>query len=314
MIQNVCLNDDGKPLRMSPLDDRCLRQRDLLPGEALPYHKDDWPALKDRLASPAGKQRGDSFPLLHKELGLVAFHTFDWGDGVRKFGRYDGINGDGGSLVVVASGMVGSILTIDQRAGVQLLVNKSACHGSVDLQGLLVGWPFAAADTASDGVHYSQLKRVQNFGEACPASASHVITVWYFTGFAPMVATGEAGKKQIHTLISEHYSGTDIDNSPNMERMYFSRELGRMRWERWQNLSRQERSDDLSRTEKLADDGRCIGGVGKPNHAGEWVMVACHEWTNIVLSSNPSGDSVSPWLVGLIGATHAAPLLELSGY
>jgi hypothetical protein len=309
MIQNVCVDANGKVRPISPLDSACKKQRDLRLGEPLPYHKHDWDAQL-----PGGRQRGDSFPVFHAQLGLVAFHTFDWGDGVRQFGRYDGVNGDGGSLVAVGNGLVGSIMTIDQKGGVQMFVNGDHCHGLATTDSLLVGWPFAPEDLSAQpfGVFHSEIKKVKELDEPCPTRYAHAITAWYFIDFVPMSAPNIPGRRFLHALVSEHYSGLSIENSPNMERMYFSRELGRMRWERWQNLLLQNRPDDNARASTLSSGGSCIGGAGKPHHAGDWVMVACHEWTNIVPASNPGGDNPASWLSQLASATGAGLLLSLS--
>jgi hypothetical protein len=314
MIQNVCTDSGGKVLRMSPLDPACTAQRNLRVGELLPYHKHDWPSREDAEREPAGMQRGDSIPLQSSQFGPVALHTFNWGNGPRRFGHYNGVYGDGMSLVAVANGLVGSVMTADHKGGVQLFVNGEFCTGTITMSSLL-GWPFAAADLAAhpSGVIYGRIKRVRNLGEPCPIRFAHSITAWYFVDLPLIQAPGVVGTRSLRTLVSEHYSGTDIDYSPNMERMYFTRELGRIRWERWQNFSRDERADDPERVSVIAAQGRCVGGVGPPHHAGNWAMVRCHEWTNIVPSADPKGDSIGPWLSGLIDATHAAPLLQLVG-
>src|SRR6202040_1655685 len=64
MIQNVCLDAlDAVLAGVSPADDNpgCIEQRDLRPGERLPYHKHDHPNQGDR--APLGYQRHDSVPV-----------------------------------------------------------------------------------------------------------------------------------------------------------------------------------------------------------------------------------------------------------
>jgi len=314
MVQSVCLDGRGAVLSLSPLDSRCASIRKLHIGEKLPYHKDDWPSVRDFRQMPRGRQRGDSFPLAHLKFGVVAFHTFDWGDGVRRFGVYDGVNGDGGSLVGIGNGLIGSIMTVDHAGGVQLFVNGQSCRVNVDAESLLPGWPFSASDlnASPSGILYSRIKRVKTTGDPCPVRYAHAITKWYFTAFTPMAAPGRLGNRTIRALVTEHYSGKDLQASPNMERMYFSRELGRMRWERWQNLSLNERADDTERAETIDQDERCIAGAGKPPNEGDWVMVACHEWTNMVPPTDPRGDSVAPWLNALVSAAGTSPLLDVT--
>src|SRR3954466_15217127 len=72
MIQNVCFDAAGSVrIGRSPLDGEaaCPRQRGLLPGEKLPYHKHDHPSPAERQTAPEGYQRHDSFPVQTQGLG-----------------------------------------------------------------------------------------------------------------------------------------------------------------------------------------------------------------------------------------------------
>ena len=63
LIQNVCLDMAGTVLEtVSPIDGdpRCAAQRDLIPGEKLPYHKHDHPSPGDRATVARGYQRHDN--------------------------------------------------------------------------------------------------------------------------------------------------------------------------------------------------------------------------------------------------------------
>src|ERR1700737_5320329 len=65
LIQNVCLDASRTVLEgVSPIDGdpRCAAQRDLSPGEKLPYHKHDHPSPGDGAAVPPGYQGHDSYP------------------------------------------------------------------------------------------------------------------------------------------------------------------------------------------------------------------------------------------------------------
>src|SRR4051794_8094692 len=88
LVQNVCLDEAGAVrIGRSPIDEGgCAGQRDLLPGEALPYHKHDHPSPQDRRTVPSGYQRHDSFPVLTEGLGTVVEQSFDFGAGGRRFG------------------------------------------------------------------------------------------------------------------------------------------------------------------------------------------------------------------------------------
>ena len=313
MVQNVCVDGAGKVLHVSPLDPNCARQRDLRVGELLPYHKHDWPSANQAAARPQGDQRGDSLPLTLPGVGVVALHTFDFGDGVRRFGEFDGANGDGLSLVSVQGEYFGSLMTLDHTAGIQLFVNTDKCKDAVGLDSVQAGWAFApvALDARPNGMSQAHVRRVKNLGGACPNEFTYSSTNWYFVEFKPMTGPSTEGKRSLHTLISEHFAGPDPAKFNHLERMYFSRELGRMRWERWQNFSAQRRSDDIDLSSELNSEGRCVGGVGAPKFPGNWVRVRCREWTNIVPSSNPAGDSISEWLSPIIQKYQGTPLEKL---
>ena len=314
MVQNVCLDEQDHVLHISPLDAKCARQRDLRIGELLPYHKHDWPSVKTAAARPLGNQRGDSLPLNLPGVGVVALHTFDFGDGVRRFGAYDGINGDGLSLVSVKGSYFGSLMTLDHSGGIQLFVNTDKCNQDVTLDSVQAGWAFGPVDLSQhpSGAVQAHVHRVKNLGVPCPKEFTYSTTNWYFVEFRPMSGPSTEGKHSLHTFVTEHFAGPDADHFRHLERMYFSRELGRMRWERWQNISFQKRSDDTKRSDELLNEGRCAGGVGAPSFAGNWVRVACREWTNIVPSNDPQGDSISGWLAPIVREYSGTPLSVLS--
>src|SRR5687768_10571693 len=93
MIQNVCLDASGAVLaRVAPIDGdpRCVGQRNLEPGERLPYHKHDHPSPGQSASVPAGYQRHDSFPVDTTGFGAIVEHSFDFGAGEgRRFGVFD---------------------------------------------------------------------------------------------------------------------------------------------------------------------------------------------------------------------------------
>ena len=310
MVQKVCLDGTGALLHLSPLDKKCAAIRDLQLGEALPYHKHDWPAENLARTQPEGYQSGDSVPLRLKTGEVVALHTFDFGDGVRKFGVYDGVNGDGLSLVSFQGQYFGSLMTMDLTGGVQLFVNTDKCEGTVSLSSVEAGWAFGPVNltAAPSGLLSAHVHRVKNLGVPCPKAYTYSTTNWYFVEFKPMAGPNVEGQRALHTLVTEHFAGPDSNSFHHFERMYFSRELGRMRWERWQNIQVQKRDDDQARSAKLLGEGRCAGGVGAPNFAGNWVRVGCREWTNIVPSSDPNGDKITNWLAPIVQGNPGTPL------
>ena len=104
MIQNVCVDVAGTVLPgRSPLDPSllCPKQRNLAPGERLPYHKHDHPSPDHARELPLGYQRHDSVPIATVALGIVVEQAFSFDFGPpegRQFGVFDR-GSDGGDVV-----------------------------------------------------------------------------------------------------------------------------------------------------------------------------------------------------------------------
>ncbi|HJU15274.1 MAG TPA: hypothetical protein VJ770_02285, partial [Stellaceae bacterium] len=235
MIQNVCLDAAGKVAEgVSPIDPggRCRRQRDLLPGENLPYHKHDYPAAVDEQAEPEGYQRHDSFPVMTADFGEVVEDSFDFGAGEgRRFGVFDAGEGDGGDIVLLAPGAVSIAATEDAGAGFQLFVG-AGCRDSVDPAALARSWVIALYQPGRPlaGEIMARLNDLrEGRQQSCPSRLNAAYTQWRV-----MPVHYRAGVT-LATLISEHYGGERPDQANHVERFYFTRELGATRWERWQS-------------------------------------------------------------------------------
>jgi hypothetical protein len=291
MIQNVCLDAAGRVREgVSPLDPggRCARQRDLLPGERLPYHKDDHPAASDKAAAPKGYQRHDSFPVLTADFGEVVEDSFDFGEGLgRRFGVFDAGRGDGGDIVLFSPGAVSIAATEDGGAGFQLFVGAQ-CRGRVDSAALVRSWIIALYEPGGPlrGETVARLNDLRaGHQQRCPSRLNAAYTRWRVTP-----VHYDAGVTLL-TLVCDHYGGKSPDRASHVERFYFTRELGATRWERWQNPERthQFSAAAIARAAaRLAASGRC--GPAPPPLGGPFVMVDCREWTVIVPPRNPAGD------------------------
>ncbi|MGH7053301.1 MAG: hypothetical protein ACREFA_05735 [Stellaceae bacterium] len=291
MIQNVCLDAAGTVIEgVSPIDPggRCTRQRDLLPGERLPYHKDDHPATRDRAALPLGYQRHDSFPVRTADFGTVVEDSFDFGVGEgRRFGVFDTGKGDGGDIVLFAPGVVSIGATEDAGAGFQLFVG-AGCHDPIGPAALARSWIIALYRPGGllQGETVARLNDLrEGHQQACPSRLNFAYTHWQVKP-----VRYDAGVTLL-TLISEHYGGKAPDQASQVERFYFTRELGATRWESWWNPERAHRFSPAeidAAAARLAASGRC--GPVPPPKGGPFVMVDCREWTVIVPPINPKGD------------------------
>jgi hypothetical protein len=298
MIQNVCVGESQAVLQgVSPIDSdrRCAVQRDLMPGENLPYHKHDHPAASDRDRLPHGYQRHDSFPVATAQFGVVVEHSFDFGAGEgRQFGVFDTGRGDGGDIALLSPRAVSFAGTEDGGAGFQLFVGPD-CRDRVDAAGLAGSWIIALLDPVRplQGETVARLNGLREGRQSsCPARLNAALTRWYVEPVSYRAAKGQGVPITLTTLVSEHYGGEHPDSADHVERFYFTRELGSTRWERWQNPSRSRgfSADQVARAASdLALSGRCSKG-DTPAGGVAFVMVDCREWTLIVPPDHRSGD------------------------
>jgi len=299
LIQNVCLDMAGTVLEaVSPIDGdpRCAAQRDLSPGEQLPYHKHDHPSPGDRAAVARGYQRRDSFPVETGPFGRVVEHSFDFGTGEgRRFGVFDAGRGDGGDIAVTSATAASFAATEDGGGGFQLFVGAS-CNGRVSPAGLSDSWLIALFDSSrATPLQGEAVARLDDLREGrqdnCPSRLNAAFTRWYVRPVLYRAAEGQGTPVALTTLISEHYGGERREGADHVERFYFTRELGSTRWERWQNLQHSRRVS----TEKLAkaaadfaSSGRCSKQEAPEGDA--FVMIDCREWTLIVPPDDAAGD------------------------
>jgi hypothetical protein len=297
MIQNVCLAASGAVLLgVSPIDrsPACIGQRDLRPGERLPYHKDDQPSPADHTTAFFGYQRHDSFPVKTAGLGAVVEDSFDFGAGERRrFGVFDA-DSDGGDIVVLASDAV-SIAATRDAAGFKLWVGE--CRGAVSVAALAHSWLIAELDPRHPaelaGTAVARLNGVKAVaGAACPARLNPAFTRWRVAPFRYRAAPEQGQPVALTTLISEHYGGANPATADHVERFYFTRELGGTRWERWQNAAgdAQFSAARIARQAAwFASTGRC-STAAPPQSGAVMLLIDCREWTNIVPPTDPAGD------------------------
>ena len=296
MIQNVCLDRAGAVVAgVSPIDGdaRCVGQRDLRPGEALPYHKHDHPGPADRAASPDGYQRHDSFPVATAGLGIVVEHSFDFGSGEgRRFGVFDE-PGDGGDIAVFAPGKVSIGATEDGGSGFLMWIGE--CDGPLTAAALTHSWLVAEYDPARlaplQGETVARLNRARTGHETCPTRFVPAYTDWTVRPVRYRAAPGQGTPVTLTTLISEHYSGQH-DAADQVERFYLTRELGGTRWESWGNRNGNAKYSAAVVAEaaaRFAATRRC-SPADPPAGGVSFVLVDCREWTRIVPPADPAGD------------------------
>jgi hypothetical protein len=298
LIQNLCLDKGGAVLPgISPVDGdpRCAAQRDLRPGELLPYHKHDHPSPTDGATTPLGYQRHDSYPVATAGFGAVVELSFDFGSGGgRRFGVFDS-GSDGGDIAILSPGIVSIGATEAGGGGFGLWVGE--CQGPLTASALTHSWIIAEYDpgqpTQLEGETIARLNGVRNGAhEGCPARFNPAYTSWRVMPFRYRAAPGQGTPITLATLVSDHYGGARPATADHVERFYFTRELGGTRWERWEIASGNPRFSAQKVAEMaagLAASGRC-SAPQTPGGGAQLVLVDCREWTRIEPPADPSGD------------------------
>jgi hypothetical protein len=301
MIQNVCLDAAGAVLvGVSPIDggSACVAQRDLRPGEMLPYHKHDHSSPDRGAAAPSGYQRHDSFPVETLGFGTVVEHSFDFGAGEgRRFGVFDR-GSDGGDVAILSPGIVSIGATEDGGAGLGLWVGE--CRGPLTAGALNHSWIVARFDPKQPaplaGETIARLNALAAGRDTCPGRFNAAYTRWRVAPFRYRAAPGQGEPITLTTLISEHYGGANRATAGAVERFYFTRELGGTRWEAWQSAGGNtwfSAATIAERAASFAATGRC-GAAEKPGRGpgggAPLLLVDCREWTRIVPPSDPAGD------------------------
>ena len=100
----------------------------------------------------------------------------------------------------------------------------------------------------------------------------------------PFIIDGQQQILSLPTIISEHYNGKDPTTAIMLERFYFARNWGKVRWERWDKRG--------SPRDGLALECPTIPTWGSaPPFAGA-IMTDCRNWTNIITAAEPQA---APW-------------------
>jgi hypothetical protein len=264
LIENVCLGAQGKLLvGVSPIDGnpQCVSQRDLKPGEALPYHEREWPASG---GSPGEERGSDSFPVLTRAFGIIAIHVYDYETDTpgRMPDHYDPRARIGGGTIATFSGdTVSFVATQLGDQNLKLFVGEGCGSGQpVGVAGLRDSWllaplgalaavhippgpPSGSAPIAGSVVTTPSTMVDAGGPGSCPSFIRPGSTRW---SIQPVTyrAVYKAGPLAGHhvrlwTLIAERtgQGAMGRDHAIAFERAYFTRELGWTRWEAWKSLN-----------------------------------------------------------------------------
>jgi len=297
-VQDVCVDHEDKIIPdATPLDDasKCSKHRNMKPGELPPYHKNDWPTAAQAETRPNGNQSNDTFPILTKGYGVAVVQLRSFLDPAGKPLPYQPRRG-GGGVYLFSDTTMASGVTEDPN-GLQFFYGPN-CSASDPLRRIFDAWVVVDKSYEPERPGH-MVARLTRFPERC-ARLTYAYTSWLTRPVTFRVrSNGAETKRSLQTLISDHFGGESLERASNMERFYFTRELGLVRWERWQNFDRQKREQDQQRASDLQAAGQCDSVEAPPAAPGHWVMVRCRQYTNLIKSADPSADIAQSWLAKL---------------
>ena len=275
LVQSNCLDEQGRIMPgILPFEPGCTRRAPLLPSQGMGYRKHDWPAPEHRAGAPLGYQASDAYLSTLRGLPAAA-QTFEFGGGSNRFGRFDP-GADGGDAAVLR-GAEASFALSEDSDGVKWLQGRDCRPGGA----LAPGW------LAFDGPRGQRVapNAVTRSVDQCPRAFAMSLTRWNPAQLEfPFLVRGEpAGRFPADLIVSDHFTHPLAGESNAMERFWFARGLGKIRWEAWVNLDHpgQDGAEWSAKAAWFASTRRCpaMAGATRPE-AGRWVMVDCRTWTN----------------------------------
>lgn len=254
-----------------PFERDCGERRPALAGATLPWRKFDW----------LGVQASDSV-LAMRRGQAVARQLIDFGDGPRRFGRMDNTpgpaSGDGGDLVLQRGADTAIAMTEDGTGGVQWM-QAPGCEDEPEAG--LGGWLLFDAEAGPQWRERVARLRITRGSTRCPFRYVPAFTRWRRLPIAYPWWDGEVAGAPFtaESIISEHYDGWDIARARHLERFWFARDLGKLRWERWE------------RGAGATTLPACPAITGADAPGPDWHLVDCRFWTRF----RRGEQAIPPW-------------------
>ena len=236
-------------------------------AETAQYRKHDLPA-------PDGYQIGDC--TLNPDGSMPCEFSYP------PFGLFTAANGDGGDLYVTDPNGTTRVRETQDGGKMGVLQHFTGPECGAD------GW-VSFKDDPPTGSWASTVARLNDRPTAtCPEKLNKAFTRWrlenilwtFYEGTVPQTVT-------LPTIISEHYGRDTIAGSRTMERFYYAKGAGRVRWSSWKKAA--PRGSELSvRCPAVAYDVA-------PDNSG-WNLSDCRTWT-----------AIEPAAAGWTGAMYGWP-------
>jgi len=287
LTQSVCVDALGRPMRGTPLDAGCRARRSQIASDLAYYRKHDWPNINDVERTRFGYQASDSV-LAERGGRSWILQTLDFGNPPRIFGKFDAGQGDGGQVLTIVDGWASAIMTEDGGAGVQWFIGPG-CQTAPKNDAGLASWIFFGQVMRS-GDWRSVVARLNRATSptGCPTHFNTAYTRYRSDlidlEFRLISPTKDAQiiSRKLDVIVSEHYAGDDMVHADHLERFYFARDLGLLRWERWENFAISQQPDIGRMANLIASSGRCRPVRYSEPPGQSWQMIDCRSWTMLV--------------------------------
>jgi len=318
LAQSICLDPTGKPSDALPIDADCRDARPQRAEDNAPWRKHDWPNSLAGVETVQGYQASDSVVQRRGARTLIV-QTFDFGTGGRVFGRFDGglgRGGDGGQVLMLVDGWSSAAMTEDGGGGVQWFIGE-ACRSPAASDRRFLGWLMFRNEVRADA--WTSVVARLNIAaspESCPRQFNAAFTRYRLDRIAFPFRIIDAGSRvtptirRLDVVVSEHYGGRDIGSADHLERFFFARRLGLVRWERWSNRRVSRQRGDVETAAQLAGTARCPKLEGTPESpkldtdgqpggppGRDWLLVDCRTWTALVRQARPWSVDRYGWTV-----------------
>lgn len=294
LTQSLCLGPDGQPTDLLLIAPACTSRRLQRSDDPVRYRKHDWPDVLGDPRVPRGYMASDS--VLRQAGGrTLVVQTFDFGTDGRVFGKFDAGQGDGGQVALAVGDWLSFVLTEDGGAGVQWFIGEG-CRTAPQTDQRFLSW-LLFRDPAVRGRWQDRVARLNivptrtgcppNFGDAYTRYRRD--TVEFPFRFAGRFADPDGVKERrqaLDVVVSEHYGGSDIASADHLERFFFARGLGMVRWELWSNRRVSRDPKPVPLAEAMARSARCptLSGASAATYGApgrDWIRFDCRTWTVI---------------------------------
>src|SRR5262249_22019473 len=277
--------------RALPIDADCLNRRAQTDRDVASYRKYDLPNANEATQRPLGYQASDSV-LTRRGGRTLIEQTFDFGDEKRAFGRFDAGQGDGGQVLVVVDGWASAIMTEDGGDGIQYFIGPG-CRTSAQTAAGELSWLFFNGNVQRQRWDYTvaRINKGRSISE-CPTVFNAALTRYRAdTIDVPFRILGKSAPltvtiRSVDVIISEHYAGEQMTSADHLELFFFARDLGLIRWERWENFGVGKPPTFERWARDFAQTGRCQPWAYSTAVGPEWRMIDCRNWTTLVPSTH----------------------------